>query len=105
MVRMEKLPIGQPHSYGPLHPEGSPWSVCAVGLKEWPMTTMAMIMGGHVRVGFEDNIYLSKGVMAKSNAELVEKAVRIARELGRDVASPEEAREIFHLPTSDFGKR
>ncbi|MFH1487299.1 MAG: 3-keto-5-aminohexanoate cleavage protein, partial [Pseudomonadota bacterium] len=63
-------------------PEGAPWSVCAVGLDEFPMTTMGIIMGGHVRVGFEDNIYLSKGVPAKSNAELVEKIVRIARELG-----------------------
>lgn len=79
-------------------PEGSPWSVCAVGLDEFPMTTMAIIMGGHVRVGFEDNIYLSKGVPAKSNAELVEKVVRIARELGREIATPAEAREILHLP-------
>ena len=79
-------------------PEGSPWSVCAVGLDELPMTTMAIIMGGHVRVGFEDNIYLSKGVPAKSNAELVEKVVRIARELGREISTPAEAREILHLP-------
>ena len=79
-------------------PEGSPWSVCAVGLDEFPMTTMSIIMGGHVRVGLEDNIYLSKGVKAKSNAELVEKIVRIARELGREIASPEEARAILHLP-------
>lgn len=79
-------------------PEGSPWSVCAVGLNEFPMTTMAIIMGGHVRVGFEDNIYLSRGVPAKSNAELVEKIVRIARELGREIATPDEAREILHLP-------
>ena len=78
-------------------PEGSPWSVCAVGLDEIPMITMGMIMGGHVRVGFEDNIYLSKGVPAKSNAELVEKAVRIARELGREIATPAEARKILHL--------
>ncbi|OPX38701.1 MAG: hypothetical protein B1H11_04230 [Desulfobacteraceae bacterium 4484_190.1] len=80
-------------------PEGSPWSVCAVGLNEWPMTTMGIIMGGHVRVGFEDNIYLSKGVKAKSNAELVEKIVGIARELGREIATPAEAREILHLPS------
>ncbi len=78
-------------------PEGSPWSVCAVGLNEWPMTTMAIIMGGHVRVGLEDNIYLSPGVPAKSNAELVEKVVRIAKELGREIATPEEARAILHL--------
>ncbi len=79
-------------------PEGSPWSVCAVGLDEFPMAAMAIIMGGHVRVGFEDNIYLSKGVRAKSNAQLVEKVVRIAAELGREVATAEEAREILHLP-------
>jgi len=78
-------------------PKGSPWSVCATGLNEFPMTTMAIIMGGHVRVGFEDNIYLAKGVPAKSNAELVDKIVRIARELGREIATPDEAREILHL--------
>ena len=79
-------------------PEGSPWSVCAVGLNEFPMTTMAIIMGGHVRVGFEDNIYLSKGVPAESNAELVKKIVRIAKELGREIATPEEAAKILNLP-------
>lgn len=79
-------------------PEGSPWSVCAVGTNEFPMTTMSIIMGGHVRVGFEDNIYLSKGVKAKSNAELVEKIARIARELDREIATPAEAREILKLP-------
>ena len=78
-------------------PPGSPWSVCAVGLNEWPMTTMGIIMGGHVRVGLEDNIYVSKGVPAKSNAELVEKVVRIAKELGREIATPDEARAILHL--------
>ena len=78
-------------------PAGSPWSVCAVGLNEFPMTTMGIIMGGHVRVGFEDNIYLAEGVPAKSNAELVEKIVRIGRDLGREIASPDEAREILHL--------
>lgn len=79
-------------------PQGSPWSVCAIGLNEFRMAAMAMIMGGHVRVGFEDNLYLSPGVMAKSNAELVEKAVRMARELGREIASPAEARQILGLP-------
>ena len=79
-------------------PEGSPWSVCAVGLNEWPMTTMGIIMGGHVRVGLEDNIYLAEGDPAKSNVELVEKVVRIAKELDREIATPDEAREILHLP-------
>jgi len=79
-------------------PQGSPWSVCAVGLSEWPMITTAIMLGGHVRVGFEDNIYLSKGVQAKSNAEMVEKAARIARELDREIASVDDARRILHLP-------
>jgi len=78
-------------------PQGSPWSVCAVGLNEFPMAAMAIIMGGHVRVGFEDNIYLSEGVPAKSNAELVEKVVRISKELGREIASPAEARQMLGL--------
>ncbi len=81
-------------------PENSPWSVCAVGLKEFEMATMSIIMGGHVRVGFEDNIYLSEGVPAKSNAELVAKVVRIAGELGREIATPAEARKILHLPAA-----
>ena len=79
-------------------PEGSPWSVCAIGLNEFPMAAMAMIMGGHVRVGFEDNIYLSQGVPAKSNAELVAKVAKMAKELGREIATPAEARKILHLP-------
>lgn len=79
-------------------PQESPWSVCAIGLEEFRMATIAILMGGHVRVGFEDNIYISKGVRAKSNAELVEKIVRLAKELGREIATPEEARKILHLP-------
>ena len=79
-------------------PDNYPWSVCTVGLSEFPMTTSGMIMGGNVRVGFEDNIYLSRGVPAKSNAELVERVVRIAKELDREIATPEEARKILHLP-------
>ena len=55
-------------------------------------------MGGHVRVGFEDNLYLEKGVLAKSNGEMVEKAVKLAKLLGREIATPAEAREIFSLP-------
>ncbi len=80
-------------------PAGALWSACAIGLSEWPVITTAIILGGHVRVGFEDNIYLARGVQAKSNAEMVEKVVRIARELDREIATPEEARAILHLPT------
>ncbi len=58
----------------------------------------AIIDGGHVRVGFEDNVYLSRGVLAKSNGELVAKVVRLACELGRDIATPDEARQILGLP-------
>lgn len=78
-------------------PEGSTWSVCALGLHEFSMGAMAIIMGGHVRVGFEDNIWLSQGVKAKSNAELVAKMVRLAKELGREVAKPDDARRILNL--------
>jgi 3-keto-5-aminohexanoate cleavage enzyme len=62
------------------------------------MAAAAIAMGGNVRVGFEDNLYLEKGVLAKSNGELVEKVVRIAKELGRPIATSDEAREILGLP-------
>ena len=74
------------------------WSVIGVGYPaEFHMATLAIMMGGHVRVGFEDNIFISRGVLAKSNAELVEKVVRIAKELGRDIATPDEARTLLGL--------
>lgn len=73
------------------------WSVCAPGRYEMEMGTLAIMMGGHVRVGMEDNIYLEKGVLAKSNAELVAKVVRIAKELGREIATPDEARKMLGL--------
>jgi uncharacterized protein (DUF849 family) len=60
-----------------------------------------MIMGGHVRVGLEDNLYLSKGVLAKSNAEQVEKIIRIGREFGHEPATPDETREILKLKGQD----
>ena len=78
-------------------PKKYPWSVCAVGPAEYPMVSMGLVMGGNVRVGFEDNIYLNPGVQAKTNAEMVEKAVRMAKELGREIASPAEAREMLGL--------
>jgi len=78
-------------------PSNASWSVLAIGKHQFPMITMGIIAGGHVRVGFEDNIYLSKGVLAKSNAELVEKAVNLANLLNRDVANCEEARQILHI--------
>jgi len=78
-------------------PPGSSFTVTGIGRSEFSMAAMAISMGGHVRVGFEDNVYLSKGVLAKSNGELVEKVVRLAKELGREVATPKEARAILGL--------
>ena len=78
-------------------PAGATFTAAGIGRFQFPMVTMSMLLGGHARVGFEDNIYLSRGVLAKSNGELVEKAVRIARELGREIATPEEARGILGL--------
>jgi len=76
-------------------PEDAKWSVIGVGKGQLPMAMMAMIMGGHVRVGMEDAIYYKKGVLAKSNAQFVERITRIAKEYGRDVASPAETRKIL----------
>jgi len=78
-------------------PEGSTWSVAGVGRAQLPLGTMAILLGGHVRVGFEDNIYYEKGVLATSNAQFVERIVRLAKELGREVATPNEARNILGL--------
>ncbi len=82
-------------------PENSTFCVGAIGKHEFPMVTSSIKMGGHARVGFEDNIYLSKGILAKSNGELVEKVVRISKELGRDIASPNDARKILGLKLRD----
>jgi uncharacterized protein (DUF849 family) len=73
------------------------WSVCAAGRHQMPLCTAGLLLGGNVRVGLEDNLYLSKGVMAQSNGQLVAKIVRIARELGREPALPSEAREMLAL--------
>jgi uncharacterized protein (DUF849 family) len=78
-------------------PEGSHWQVIGIGLKQWPLVAAAITMGGNVRVGLEDNFYVEEGRMANSNGELVEKASRLAHDLGREVASIEEARTILGL--------
>jgi 3-keto-5-aminohexanoate cleavage enzyme len=78
-------------------PLGSPWSVCAVGRHQLPMNTAAIVMGGHARTGLEDNVYYRRGVLAAGNAHLVARLARLARELGRDVASPAEARHLLGL--------
>jgi 3-keto-5-aminohexanoate cleavage enzyme len=78
-------------------PQGSTWSVIGIGPGQLPMAVIAMAMGGHVRVGLEDNIYYSKGVLAKNNAQLVERIVKIANEFGREVAKPAESRKLLNL--------
>jgi len=78
-------------------PEDSLWSVIAVGAHQLPLTTMAILMGGHVRVGFEDNLFYRKGELVKSNAQLVERVVRIATELERKIATPAQAREMLGI--------
>ena len=77
------------------------FSVCAAGRMQFPLCTQSLILGGHARVGLEDNLYLDKGVMAKSNAEQVAKIIRIARELGLEPATPNEARKILNLKGLD----
>jgi len=84
------------HQVGSL-PPGSIWEVIGIGLDQWALTAAAITMGGNVRVGFEDNFYLEEGLMAHSNGELVEKAVRLCRDLGREVATPAEARQLLRL--------
>ncbi len=78
-------------------PTNATYSVAGIGRYEFTLATASIIAGGHVRVGFEDNIFISKGVKAKSNGELVAKIVRIANELGREIASPNEARVILGI--------
>jgi 3-keto-5-aminohexanoate cleavage enzyme len=79
-------------------PAGSHWQVITVGRRQWGMAAVASTLGGHIRVGLEDNFYLPEGEMAKSNGELVEAAVRLVRMVGREPASIAEAREIMSLP-------
>jgi 3-keto-5-aminohexanoate cleavage enzyme len=80
-----------------LLPADATWSVIGIGRAQTPMATLAIAMGGHARVGLEDNIYYRKGELATSNAQLVERVVRLAGELGREVATPAEARGILRL--------
>ena len=77
-------------------PSGSTWTVSGIGRNEIPMAVAAILMGGHVRVGLEDNLFMPDGSPA-SNLLLVEKVLALARELGREIASPDEARAILSL--------
>ena len=78
-------------------PKGTLFSALAIGKNQLPGTVMAMLMGGNVRVGFEDNLYYRKGELAKSNAQLVERIAKMAIEFGLEVATPDEAREILGI--------
>ncbi|MEG1710764.1 MAG: 3-keto-5-aminohexanoate cleavage protein [Clostridia bacterium] len=78
-------------------PNGSTFTVSGVGRAQLYMNVMSILLGGHVRVGFEDNVNIAKGVPANSNAEFVERIVNIAKQLGREIATPAEARVILGL--------
>lgn len=80
-------------------PEGSTWSAFGCGPTALPIMTMAIHMGGHVRVGMEDNVYLTKGVLAKHNYEFIERIQRLAKEFERPIANVAEARAILGLPS------
>ena len=78
-------------------PAGSTWTSTGIGRHAFTLAAPTIVMGGNVRVGFKDNLYLEKGVLAKSNGELVDKVVRMAKLLGREVATSDEARVILGL--------
>lgn len=78
-------------------PHGAKWAAFGIGRSEFPFVAQAWLLGGHVRVGMEDNIYLEKGVLCESNAQLVDKAHRMIKDLGGQLASAREAREILGL--------
>ena len=78
-------------------PAGTAWSVAGVGRAQLPMAELALASGGHVRVGLEDNLYVSKGVLARGSAELVERAIALLRAAGREPATTAEARRILGL--------
>ena len=80
-----------------LLPKDAAWAAFAIGRWEFPMLAQAWCLGGHVRVGLEDNVYLSKGVLAPSNAALCEKALRMLDDLGAELATAKEARDILGL--------
>jgi len=88
-----------------LLPPGSMFSVIGIGGDQLHATSLSILLGGHCRIGFEGNIFYSKGELAKSNAQLVARTVRIARELGCEIATPDEARKMLGLPLLSEAKR
>ncbi|MEO8876541.1 MAG: 3-keto-5-aminohexanoate cleavage protein, partial [Polyangiaceae bacterium] len=85
------------HHMKSLLPEGATWAVAAVGRFQQPMTEAAMRLGGHARVGLEDNIYLTKGVLSEGSAPLVARAAAYARSIGRTPVDPTRARVLLGL--------
>ncbi|WP_078409892.1 BKACE family enzyme [Priestia abyssalis] len=81
-------------------PDGSTWSAIGASKDQLAINTMSIVMGGHVRVGMEDSVYYRKGELATSNAQLVERIVNLSKTLGREIATPNEAREILGLNKS-----
>lgn len=84
-------------------PVQSTWSVAAVGKGQLTLNMMGIILGGHIRTGFEDNVYFSYGKLATSNAQLVQRLAKYAVDLGRDIATPVEARKILNLDPVSYG--
>ncbi|WP_342642622.1 3-keto-5-aminohexanoate cleavage protein [Rhodoligotrophos ferricapiens] len=78
-------------------PAGAQWFAFGIGLHQFPMAAQAVVLGGHVRVGLEDNLYLGRGELAPSNAALVERAVEIVKAIGHPIATPAQAREIIGI--------
>ncbi len=79
-------------------PDGVQWSAFGVGRAAYPMLAQSVLLGGHVRIGMEDTVYVSKGELCRDNAQLVSKAVSIVESLGGNLASPAEARSILKIP-------
>ena len=78
-------------------PADATWTATGIGKTCWDIVAATIALGGHVRVGFEDNVYMSKGVLAKSNGEMVERVVQMAKLMNREIATPDEARQILGL--------
>jgi 3-keto-5-aminohexanoate cleavage enzyme len=78
-------------------PQSATWSLCAIGLNIYTLGPAALAAGGNIRVGFEDCVHISKGVLAESNAQIVAKMARFAEQMGREIATPAEARKILSL--------
>ncbi|WP_078409123.1 BKACE family enzyme [Priestia abyssalis] len=81
-------------------PEGSTWSAIGASKDQLMINTMSILLGGHVRVGMEDSVYYQKGELAKTNAQFVERIVHLSHILGREIATPDEARDILKLSKS-----